>query len=402
VSVVVEIPDSPHKDELIRALNFLAIPWAPGRGADLVVRLPNRPGVPIRLWSDTRSQVPEHLFLDRAVRHILGASPTIDPRHLASTLDVIRRGPFVTLSALVDAGGDVTEHQLSSSDDRGALLAAFGDFVARATSNARVQNSLVTVADELVTNALYNAPVENGVRLFASVARSTTVPCRRPLLVRWAIDAEHVGIAVRDAYGSLTPEEVLDNLYRVRLSGGRVEEKRGGAGLGLHMLLTSASRIVFNIEPGSFTEVIVLRRHRDSWRDFLATSPTLNLCARASTIDQRRDRRLPVQWEASVTAGGRTVQVTALDISARGAFIVPAGGLQLVPGAVADITLLGGIIYEAGEWTFGHPGLPLTLRSTARWNGDSRRHNTVGTGLLFDEQRSELNEIVAALAKKDG
>ena len=77
------------------------------------------------------------------------------------------------------------------------------------------------------------------------------------------------GNRVRDAYGSLTPEEVIDNLYRCQeFVEHRIEEKRGGAGLGLYMLLLASSRAVFNIEPGAFTEVVVLRRYRESGRSF--------------------------------------------------------------------------------------------------------------------------------------
>src|SRR5262249_40864550 len=63
------------------------------------------------------------------------------------------------------------------------------------------------------------------------------------------------GLAVRDSGGTLTRERIVDYLRRGEAV---IEGKPSGAGLGLLCIARSATRMVFNLDPGRSTEVVAL------------------------------------------------------------------------------------------------------------------------------------------------
>jgi hypothetical protein len=65
---------------------------------------------------------------------------------------------------------------------------------------------------------------------------------------------------VADAYGSLDRKTILNNLARAVDAGGRdkVQWTRSGAGMGLGLVYSCCTHLVFNIAVGRRTEVIAL------------------------------------------------------------------------------------------------------------------------------------------------
>ena len=118
------------------------------------------------------------------------------------------------------------------------------------------------VADELMINALYHSPVdEHGNERFASIDRKelgnrTDVP---PIEVQYGCSGRYFGVSARDGGGSLSRVKALEYLRRVQRGGpADIESKPTGAGLGLQTVFRSVSKLVFNLQPGSSTEVIAL------------------------------------------------------------------------------------------------------------------------------------------------
>src|SRR5262249_36517917 len=146
-------------------------------------------------------------------------------------------------------GALVQERTVASYDDKRAALAELTRFAAGAGARRQVTARIEAVADELLMNALYDAPaVRRGVEPGAAVLDPSV-----PALLRYACDGQVLGIAVRDQYGELTKEAILDSVARARAQ--RTPQSRGGAGLGLHMVVCSVVRFVANIDPGRLTEV---------------------------------------------------------------------------------------------------------------------------------------------------
>jgi hypothetical protein len=112
--------------------------------------------------------------------------------------------------------------------------------------------------DEMVMNALFNAAVDaNGQRVFAGVPTRKRVDLRtqKTVTLQYAADANRCAVAVRDSYGSLDRETMLRSLYKGLHAEDKVDRKAGGAGLGLYLMVNSASAVHFHVVPGVTSEV---------------------------------------------------------------------------------------------------------------------------------------------------
>src|SRR5215211_3459219 len=105
----------------------------------------------------------------------------------------------------------------------------------------------------MLMNALYDAPVdEHGKPIFAEIPTRTRVSLRieQKAVVQYACDGKQFAVAVRDAFGRLERATVLRYLHKCLHSEQQIDRKVGGAGLGLYLMMNSASTVYFNVLPG--------------------------------------------------------------------------------------------------------------------------------------------------------
>ena len=103
--------------------------------------------------------------------------------------------------------------------------------------------------DEMMMNALYDAP---------AAAEGEPQPAVDRPVVEYACDGHRFAVAVRDRYGRFDRETLLRYLHRCLHSEQQIEQKQGGAGLGLYFMSRSASALLFNLLPGRATECVCL------------------------------------------------------------------------------------------------------------------------------------------------
>src|SRR5262249_51241794 len=73
----------------------------------------------------------------------------------------------------------------------------------------------------------------------------------------FACDGDYIGIAQIDPFGALTQDTVVGYLTRCLAKGpDQIEDKSGGAGIGLYRVFKSLSKFIINIYPGRRPEVI--------------------------------------------------------------------------------------------------------------------------------------------------
>ncbi|MFO0576620.1 MAG: hypothetical protein U1A78_21650 [Polyangia bacterium] len=145
-----------------------------------------------------------------------------------------------------------------------AAVATVGDWAAGLLP-ARLVASLEGALDELLLNALYDAP--RGP-LGTPRYRDLT-PAQRAALpavpgehaeIRWAADKSRVVFAVRDRFGALRGTTVLDYLSRCaeaqlnRTS--PLERKPSGSGIGLFLVATAATELLFRLRRSTLTEIV--------------------------------------------------------------------------------------------------------------------------------------------------
>jgi hypothetical protein len=134
-------------------------------------------------------------------------------------------------------------------------------FAAAQQASPRTAELFRDICGELLSNAFYDAPYEAGL-CPAPLARSTesSLPPDRPCEVIYGVVRDSLFLRVRDAYGSLRRERLLQVLARCASQEGHlgIDSSRGGAGLGMWRVFKGASLVAVSVVRGYFTEVLVM------------------------------------------------------------------------------------------------------------------------------------------------
>jgi hypothetical protein len=119
-----------------------------------------------------------------------------------------------------------------------------------------IENYLSQIMNELLTNALYNAPTDSsGNFKFRETNRKEIVksePNKIPFL-EFTMDQNKICFKVTDFYGSLTQNNIFEFLTK-----GIIQEKKGGAGIGLYLAFKYCHKLIINIEQNKYTEILIV------------------------------------------------------------------------------------------------------------------------------------------------
>src|SRR5207245_5075848 len=140
---------------------------------------------------------------------------------------------------------------------KAGVVEAIESFALKVGCHPQVAQAVATATDELVTNAVYNAPTDDkGRPKFSHYSRSIEVnlASHEEVGLQFGFDGRRLGISARDPFGSLTPNRVLDYLTKCFARGeDQMDQKEGGAGLGLYFVFNAVHNFIVNIDPGRAT-----------------------------------------------------------------------------------------------------------------------------------------------------
>lgn len=173
-----------------------------------------------------------------------------------------------------------TIHSRLVSDYRGKdyTVAEIGTWAGDLGLSPRYCDAVEQALDEMLLNALFAAPrSESGIPRYSHYPPSERITIKAPLdeqaVVRFGADAKRVVISVRDRFGALRAATVLGYLIRCaesqRLRRSPIEAKISGSGVGLFLITTSASELLFRLRRGRLTE-LVFALYRDRPRPLRA------------------------------------------------------------------------------------------------------------------------------------
>lgn len=220
----------------------------------------------IVLSSKPDSSTLVELVCNHGVQNLLARRPgtgdrlALDPYEVLVTAEKIFREEIFGLDKYLPGFGvELRSMILTRADDRDVAVERILEFLRGLEVGRQMLSTIGVVADELITNAIYNAPRDDsGQPLYASTCRreKITLAPREYVRVQFGCNGQRFALAVNDKFGALTGDHLRSGLRRCLSNEDQIEQKAGGAGLGLYMVLTSCSQLVINLEPGTRTEVI--------------------------------------------------------------------------------------------------------------------------------------------------
>jgi hypothetical protein len=202
-----------------------------------------------------------HLMGDPRVTSLFCYDAQFDDDEFISSATKGLRGEVFGLQKYFPWGVTTFAMKVQNYDEKGRAIETLLEYATLAGCRGPVKDRIQLVCDELMMNALYHAPLdENGNELYGGKTLKELAHLERvsPIQVQYGCSGRYFGVSVRDAGGSLSRAKLLEYLLKAKSAVREIETKALGAGLGLVSTLKSVSKLVFNIEVRSSTEVIAL------------------------------------------------------------------------------------------------------------------------------------------------
>jgi hypothetical protein len=222
------------------------------------------------------------LLREPVLNHVFSNVTGSEEETLVVTSGKVRRGEIFGVEKYLAWGALVHERAVKTYEAKREALLEVAAYAAEVGARRQLVARIESVADELLMNALYDAPaIHHGTAMAdAQKARHGWRAEEResPAILRYACDGRYLGVSVRDSYGELRKDAILDHILRARAMKGSPKIKpSGGAGLGLYFVITSVTRFIANIAPGRLTEVIGLFDIKATGRDQEACARSLHI-----------------------------------------------------------------------------------------------------------------------------
>ena len=195
--------------------------------------------------------------------HVMSASMLEHPiveEHLANVLRTLTstRSPRLLDWFAEDVTG--RRIRLTQANKRVARIERMSQFFEDNGVGARSLQLLRDAAEELLTNAFYDAPVAaKAMKRPISRAQDVTLPDDNACDLAYGCREDLAIVRVRDPFGSLTRQRLVEVLTRCSRTDMAVEvdESMGGAGLGMWRIFSGASFIGISVLKDRHTEVLV-------------------------------------------------------------------------------------------------------------------------------------------------
>jgi hypothetical protein len=183
----------------------------------------------------------------------------LDPRQLTAMASRVLAGDLFGLEKLVPWGTQLHSQLVGDYQERSLCIAQVAEFAETMGVRRKYREMIEQCLDEMLMNALYDAPVDEQRKpLFAEVDVKTRISLRidQKAIVQYACDGKQFAMSVRDVFGTLERATVLRYLHKCLHAEQQIDRKVGGAGLGLYMMVSSASTVLFHVLPGVATEAV--------------------------------------------------------------------------------------------------------------------------------------------------
>jgi len=251
--------DTLGKGELQAALVVMHLDGAlSAAAAELVPRLTGDARVIAVL---PRSNLPAVVDIMQSSERMAGilVAEELDMRELSAMATRVLNGDIFGLEKMIRWGTLVHSQLVGDYQEKALCISQVSEFAESMGVRRKYREAIEQCLDEMLMNALYDAPVdEEGQHIFSEIPTKTRISLRveQKAVVQYACDGKGFALSVRDAFGTLERGTVLKYLHKCLYSEQQIDRKAGGAGLGLYLMVNSATTLYFNVLPGVATEAM--------------------------------------------------------------------------------------------------------------------------------------------------
>lgn len=219
------------------------------------------------------------LFSKRQLANLLGRNGGGEAEDFQITVRKLLGERLLGLEPYLGAGCTLRHAVVTTSRARDALVGEAHRFASARGILKRLADAFAEATDELLTNALYDAPRKpDGEPRCHDRTRVVELEPGEEVEVTFGATPSRLGVAVKDPFGTLARDHVLDYLGKCFARGDdQIDSKKGGAGLGLYTVFERVSHFVLNLSPGRSTEALGLIDLGHSYRHFAGKAKSFNV-----------------------------------------------------------------------------------------------------------------------------
>jgi hypothetical protein len=229
----------------------------------------NYPGVAALLT--TRHELSHHIDLlseNPSLCHVIyhdDDERAMTQKNILVTVTKILSNDIFGLEKYLNWGVDVTEYIITSSENRAQYLDVLELELTKAgVMSSHIRNAMM-ITDEILMNAIYDAPVhrKTGLAKYNHLSRRVAVELEPTEYgkLRFAFDGSTIALSVDDPFGALKRETIiryLKSCFKGYFGKINEHEGKGGGGMGLFQIISTADLMITNIKAGERTEIIAL------------------------------------------------------------------------------------------------------------------------------------------------
>jgi hypothetical protein len=182
----------------------------------------------------------------------------LDERELLVTCEkVLTRDIFGIEKYVGSWGVAFLKATIRSMADKAPFLTDLERYLAQLEVPGSVIPEMLTATEELIINAIVHAPrLPDGTPKYEELgpSRDIVLTASEYVDIAYGCDGQRLMVSVSDRFGTLEKRTLLT--YLKRAFAPVVEDKPGGAGLGLSMSMRSIHQLIFNVQKNKRTEAI--------------------------------------------------------------------------------------------------------------------------------------------------
>jgi len=156
----------------------------------------------------------------------------------------------------------IKEITIKSSAKKDDYINEVQNFASLRGARTRMVDNIADILDELVMNAIYDAPVDDaGKSKYLNTERVEKINLEENeyACLKYCYENGKLGLSVSDPFGTLTSTQILNYLKKCFAKGSdQIDDKKGGAGLGLYKIYDAVNYFIININKNIKTEIITI------------------------------------------------------------------------------------------------------------------------------------------------